>query len=243
MGTERNKTPKSSAQKRTKRIPAKPIKETCPSFRRGHLPDSKDVKRLRTLSFPHVGSFDYFLEKGLVAGISDIEPFEHDLIPIKTAEQERQEQEEGTNVVASEYREVDTLKIWIENVRISKPVMQDQTKETNYSNLSSRSKDIRLLPRQCRELGLMYSGPITGDFCYQVNHRKIDANGNMSEIEGNITRLHKRFGDMPIMVMSKGCNLHGSKPEQLVKMREEVGSISFKKLRYLCIILYFLEHF
>lgn len=196
-----------------------PIKETCPSFRRGHLPANKDVKRLRSLAYPHVGSFDYFLDHGLDSGISDIVPMEIDLVDPK---QQQQQQQPPSNVVRSEYKEVDTLKMWIENVKISKPVKTDQL----VSSFNISRSNNKLTPRECRELGLMYSGPITGEICYQINHRKIDENGEMTEIVGKVCRLSKKFGDMPIMVMSKACHLYGSKPEHLVKMKEEVGWLS-----------------
>ncbi len=225
------------------------FKETCPSFRRGHLPNSNDVKRLRELSLPHVGSFDYFLEKGLTAGITDIVPLEIDLVnPRKTqqatnsvsaqtarndldldsdddhSESTEQDPEPASaqgNIITPDRKQVDTLKMWLENIKVSKPVKTDQYSSTMRKSTSPTSGN-RLTPRECRELGLMYSGPITGEFCYQINHRTVDEKGEMTEIEGKVCKLQKRFGDMPIMVMSKACHLYGSKPEQLVRMKEEV---------------------
>lgn len=204
-----------------------PIKETCPSFRRGHLPSTEDLKRLRSLASPHVGSFDYFLDHGLAAGISDIVPIEIDLVDPRKNQPQQQQQTTNTtssNVVTSDVKEVDTLKIWLENIKISKPVKSDQYASSFISRGSNKSiNSSRLIPRDCRELGLMYSGPITGEVCYQINHRKIDENGEMTEVVGKVCRMSKRFGDMPIMVMSKACHLYGSKPDQLVKMKEEVS--------------------
>ncbi len=219
-------TPKSSSSHNTKNH--NPIKETCPSFRRGHLPSTEDLKRLRSLALPHVGSFDYFLDHGLAAGISDIVPIEIDLVdPRKNQPQQQQQTTTNTtssNVVTSDVKEVDTLKMWLENIKISKPVKSDQYASSFISRGSNKSiNSSRLIPRDCRELGLMYSGPITGEVCYQINHRKIGENGEMTEIVGKICRMSKRFGDMPIMVMSKACHLYGSKPDQLVKMKEEVS--------------------
>jgi len=184
----------------------KQIKETCPSFRRGHLPSTTDVERLRTLTLPHVGSFNYFLDQGLNAGVSDIVPFEIDIVDPK--------QQQSVTALSGK-REVDTLKLWVENVKISKPVKTDQGGRFKASNAG------RLTPRECRELGLMYSGQMTGEFCYQINHRIIDEERNVTEIPGKVCRMTKQFGDMPIMVMTKACHLYGSKPDQLVKMKEE----------------------
>jgi len=178
-------------------------KETCPSFRRGHIPLYEDVKRLRTLSLPHVGSFDYFLERGLARGVSDIVPFEIDLM------------DPNKNSKIKNPREVKTLKMWVSNVKVDRPVKTD----ASFSNNGSK-----LTPRECRELGLMYSGPMIGELCYQINHRQLDENGSMTEILGKVVRVRKKFGDMPIMVMSKACHLHEKKPSELVAMKEEVCS-------------------
>lgn len=179
------------------------LKETCPSFRRGHVPSYEDVQRLRTLSLPHVGSFDYFLERGLTLGTSDIVPFEIDLVDPKQ------------NASGNRPKEVQTLKMWVENVKVDRPVKNDNAFSKNGN---------RLTPRECRELGLMYSGPMMGDLCYQLNHRQISGDNDMTEIPGKVVRLRKKFGDMPIMVMSKACHLNNKKPSELVAMKEEVGS-------------------
>jgi DNA-directed RNA polymerase I subunit RPA2 len=187
----------------SERSPQKPkqsksIKETCPSFRRGHVPSHQDVKRLRTLSLPHVGSFNYFLEKGLALGVADIVPFEIDLVDPKKG--------------SSRQKEVQTLKMWVENVQVGRPVKTDH---------SVSSTGSRLTPRECRELGLVYSGAMNGDLCYQLNHRTVDGE-DMVEIPGKIVRIQKKFGDMPIMVMTKACHLNDKKPLELVAMKEEV---------------------
>jgi DNA-directed RNA polymerase I subunit RPA2 len=192
---------------------SKTHKETCPSFRRGHVPSYPDVQRLRTLSFPHVGSFDYFLEKGLSLGLSDISPFEIDLVDPKLSSSDSKKGENtGTS---SSTREVETVKMWVENIHIGKPLK---------SEMNASFQGSKLTPRECRELGLMYSGPMSGDFCYQVNHRTMDLEQNsFIEVPGKVIRIRKKFGDMPIMVMSKACHLHEKRPEQLVAMKEEVG--------------------
>jgi len=209
-------------------------KETCPSFRRGHVPAYSDVQRLRTLSFPHVGSFDYFLEKGLALGLSDIVPFELDLVDPKLASATGSGSGSGSgngngngNGNGSEKTgtpgQVQTLKMWIENVHIGRPMkLENNISSASSSSSLSSSNGLKLTPRECRELGLMYSGPMSGDFCYQINHRTIDYETNeMMEIPGKVVRLYKKFGDMPIMVMSKACHLNEKRPEQLVTMKEE----------------------
>jgi DNA-directed RNA polymerase I subunit RPA2 len=168
--------------------------ETCPSFKSGHLPAEEDVKRLRTLSAPHVESFNYFLEVGLQAGIQDIEPAELDIVDRK-------------NYV--DWNELDTnettlLRYWVENVKVAQPVK------------STSGNTTRLLPRECRERGLPYAAPITGTFCYNVISRR-----NGVEMPSKTVKIAKTFGNMPIMVMSKGCHLDGMSPGSLMKLKEE----------------------
>jgi DNA-directed RNA polymerase I subunit RPA2 len=183
----------SPAQGKKSKKPAKTtIKETCPSFCRGHLPHEENVERLRLLSKPHIESFDYFLEVGLKKAIADIVPSELDLVDPKQNE-------------TVDLNEGSTLQFWIDNVKVSSPMKPDGAGRTS-----------RLAPRECRELGLMYSGKIQGDFCYQLTQRR-----NGVAIPGRIIRFQSQFGDMPIMVMSMACHLRGRNPGELAKMREE----------------------
>jgi DNA-directed RNA polymerase I subunit RPA2 len=176
---------------------AKKLVETCPSFRRGHLPHADDVERLRSLTAPHVESFNYFLEEGLTRGIKDIEPAELDLIDPKKIRDEGE--------ASIDWSEVSTVKFWMEDVKVAKPVKPN----------SGRSN--RLRPRECRERGLMYAGQLSGKFCYQLVQRR---NGVL--IDSRPVKLHKTFGDLPLMVLSSACHLQGMAPDDLVKLKEEV---------------------
>lgn len=169
--------------------------ETCPSFRSGHLPNDQDVLRWRTLTAPHVESFDYFIEKGLSAGIEDIEPAELDLI------------KEGED--ASKLQDATTLQFWVESVSVAHPSKPLPT---------GKHKSRRLLPRECRERRLLYAGTLTGNFCYRMLERR-----NGSVFPGKTHKLSKTFGDLPIMVGSTRCHLQGKLPAELVRLREEVG--------------------
>jgi DNA-directed RNA polymerase I subunit RPA2 len=185
----------------------KKLKETCPSFPRGHLPSEEHVERLRTLSLPHVDSFNYFLEVGLPRGIKDIEPVELDLIDIQKLRQE------GSGIV--DWNEVSTVKFWMEDVKIAKPVK------------SAAGRSNKLLPRECRERKIGYAGQIFGKFCYRIVQRR-----NGVEIEGPPVKIAKTFGNMPIMVLSKACHLEGMSPQELVKLREEVSLFLVASLRF-----------
>ena len=131
-----------------------------------------------------------FYEVGLKKAIADIEKCELDLVNPK-------------EVDSVDLEEVDTIEFWVEKVSFHKPTKADATP---------------LTPRECRELGLMYSGSITGTFCYRIiKHR------NGLAIPQRTNRMERKFGDMPIMVMSKACHLNGKTPAELVNMKEEVS--------------------
>jgi hypothetical protein len=201
-GTKSSRSPKqkrSSGKEGTKSPVAtiEPVTSRIPSFRGGHLPAQEDVDRLRSLSHPHVDSFNYFLERGLDQGIKDIEPAEICVV-------DPQKQRDSPSSI--DWNETTTIKFWIENVKVAKPVKPSTSGRSN-----------QLMPRECRERGLMYSGPMSGTFCYSIIQRR-----NGVEIPTRPIRIQKNFGDMPIMIMSTGCHLHGSTPKELVKLKEEV---------------------
>ena len=176
-----------------------------PSFRQGHLSATSDVKRYQSLSAPHVDGFDFFLDRGLSRAISDIEPAEFDLV-----DPESNELNDGAKI-----------KFWVEGVKVTPPMKAGSTSDGShrrYQSSSQASGFSPLTPRECRELGLMYSGAMTGEFCYQLNQRDLGG----VESTGRVVRIKKKFGDMPIMVMSKACHLRGKKPKELIQMREEV---------------------
>ena len=102
---------------------------------------------------------------GLQRGISDIGIHEIDMIDPSV--------ERGVGYVPG--KSADTIQFWLENVRIGMP-----TKSQSYGTTSgggggggaaALQKSMKLYPRECRELGIMYAAPITGEFCYQFVKR------------------------------------------------------------------------
>jgi len=186
---------------------------TIPSFRRGHLSATSDVKRYQSLSAPHVDGFDFFLDRGLPRAISDIEPAELDLVDPDQSALNASVRSNGARI-----------KFWFEEVKINPPTKAglasnlDGGSHRRFQSSSQVPAFSPITPRECRELGLMYSGAMTGDFCYQL----IQRNPEGVESLGRVVRIKKKFGDMPIMVMSKACHLRGKKPAELIQMKEEV---------------------
>lgn len=173
--------------------------QTCPSHWSSSLPRKEDVERLRKLTAPHVESFNYFLEEGLSRGINAIEPAEFAIV---------EPQKLRDNPESVDLSELDSVKFWVENALVGKPIK---------GSPGGRTKE-NLLPRECRERSMMYSGPLRALFCYQIIKRR-----NGLEFPQQATRIPKEFGDMPIMVGSKACHLHNATPKQLSYLKEEVG--------------------
>ncbi|KAG4960018.1 hypothetical protein JHK87_036651 [Glycine soja] len=69
-----------------------------------------------------------------------------------------------------------------------------------------------LLPFECRQAKISYSGKITIDVCFQYN-------------DGPIIRENVNFGQFPIMLQSKLCNLRGADPQKLVSYKEEASEM------------------
>jgi DNA-directed RNA polymerase I subunit RPA2 len=210
--------------------------EGIPSFRRGHLPNTQDVIRLRSLTRPHVESFNYFLKTGLERGIKDIEPCEIDMIDPKRLRRIQQQQiddndnnnESGDNEKI-DWDEITTVRFWMEDVKVVKP------SKPSSSGLRNAGK---LFPRECRERSMMYSGQVHGKFCYQLVQRR-----NGVSMPGQPFRLSKTFGNMPIMVGSNACHLHDMTPKQLVHHREEVRYSIFPFSVLSCLFLDRLKEF
>lgn len=137
---------------------------------------------------------------GLARGISDIVPYEIDLIDTS--------QLENRGIGHTVGKSSDTLEFWLENVKIGMP-----TKTTG-----SNSGASKLYPRECRELGIMYSAPLSAEFCLQFSRR--DGYGG-STPSGNVMRFTRNFGMMPIMTMSKACHLYGMNGSDLIRAKEE----------------------
>ena len=180
----------------------KGVKQSCPSFRRSHLPGEDDVNRLRFLTRPHVESYNYFLQSGLTKGIKAIPKAELDIVDLNKLREDRSK---------IDWDEVTTVRYWFEDVRISKP-----SKPAN----AGRSEG-KLFPNECRERSLMYSGQLKGKFCYEIITRR---NGEAKASPPY--KMPKTFGVIPVMVGSNACHIEGMNPKSLVALKEEVGRMN-----------------
>lgn len=175
---------------------SKKNRQPCPSYWKGSLPRDEDVERYRLLSAPHVESFDYFLDRGLNDGIMSIEPLDIDL------KDQKYVQTDGTY---TDFDSLTTVRVWYESAQVDRPV-----------KIGKGGRSVALLPNECRERRLMYSGALHANVCFQVIERR-----NGHEIPGKVHRLQRSFGEIPILVQSKKCNLRGLTPAQLMRRKEE----------------------
>ena len=77
-----------------------------------------------------------------------------------------------------------------------------------YPGKSDGMSDNRLTPREARERGMSYSGVLL-------------VSAKVELPDGTELAIAVRCGDLPIMVMSERCHLHGLKGNSLVKLKEE----------------------
>ena len=89
------------------------------------------------------------------------------------------------------------LRVWYEDLQVSKPVRRDDCLEP------------RIFPFDCRESHQTYGGELTARVCIQIGR------------DGVVQHQNIMMGTIPIMVGSQGCHLNGLNPEQLVRCKED----------------------
>ncbi|XP_010520079.1 PREDICTED: DNA-directed RNA polymerase I subunit 2 [Tarenaya hassleriana] len=95
------------------------------------------------------------------------------------------------------------LRIWLDN-----PVVFRPQKES----LTSTSRKESLFPFECRQAKISYTGTFLADVCFQYN-------------DGVVVRERYDFGQFPIMLMSKLCNLRGADCQKLLRCKEVASEI------------------
>jgi len=90
------------------------------------------------------------------------------------------------------------VRVWYESLQVLEPIVGERDTAT----------EKRLLPRECRERRLTYTAPLVARVCMQIN-------------DGKIVSYQRKIGNMPMMVGSNKCHLHGMNAEELVTVKEE----------------------
>ncbi|KAF0465383.1 beta and beta-prime subunits of DNA dependent RNA-polymerase [Gigaspora margarita] len=152
-------------------------------------PSSKKfgIPELQKLVKPHIDSFNSLIEpptKGILNyAIIDIDPVE--VFDIK--------------VPYNSPTLGNKLKVWIEEVLISKPFLSEHVRATTMR---------KIYPAECRERFTTYAGKMNIKLCWKIN-------------DGNTNFETKYVGMAPIMVKSNRCNLQNLFPKQLIEHHEE----------------------
>lgn len=91
----------------------------------------------------------------------------------------------------------DIMVMWVEDAEVHKPRRDFACKS-----------EFKLYPRDCREMGTTYKGDLTATLCYSLNG-------------GEVQRVAKKLGGIPIMTRSSKCWLEGLTKRQLIGHGEE----------------------
>ncbi|KAK4802063.1 hypothetical protein SAY86_000266 [Trapa natans] len=94
------------------------------------------------------------------------------------------------------------LKISLSNPKVYPPQMEGVSK-TMFNSL---------LPYECRQAKISYSGKFTADICFQYD-------------KGPVIRDKINLGQFPIMLKSKLCHLRDADPQKLVACKEEASEM------------------
>jgi len=100
------------------------------------------------------------------------------------------------------------LFVWLENAAIGMP----QRHSGGAGDGAEAGAGGALFPAECRERGMTYGAPLTVTVCRRVGP---------AAAGGAVMRHSARLGDVPIMVRSRRCHLHGLSPGELVRAGEE----------------------
>jgi DNA-directed RNA polymerase I subunit RPA2 len=90
--------------------------------------------------------------------------------------------------------------VWIEKIEVNRPIAD------------SMANDPRLLPAECRQRHITYSGSAVGLLAWQID-------------DGRPRRTEIQLGNWPIMVKSSACHLHELNEEQLVQHKEDAREL------------------
>jgi len=141
----------------------------------------KDDTKLRELVRPHVESFNWFCDEGLVM-MTDGNPYHsiHDILmdPV-------------------EDKGFPAVRIGLKEVKLQEPMHTDD------------SKDHRIFPAECRQLGTTYEGKLSAVIEYRIGD------------EAKVRTISRTLGNIPIMVKSARCHLQNLRPEGLIERGEE----------------------
>ncbi|KAJ8755444.1 hypothetical protein K2173_019242 [Erythroxylum novogranatense] len=143
---------------------------------------NNNYKDLEELVTHHVDSYDYMVDRGLEVMLDNIKPLKI--------------HDSFTNTSLSHILVINLI-----NPRLYEPQKEQGS-----------TKRGALLPFECRQAKLSYTGRFEADVCFQYQGRAV-------------IREKINFGHLPIMLKSKLCHLRGADPQKLTSLKEEAAEM------------------
>jgi len=157
-------------------------------------------KGLRNVSSHHIESFDYAIQKCLPRICSY-------MLPVEVLGSSDAPSGPSTNEAAASYP-FKKYRMWFESFELRKPTRPTAGGSSGLI-MGNESEQAEILPAECRIRSLTYQAPLYATLC-----RRID--------DENPEKINICVGEVPIMVRSKNCNLHGLSEAELVKRKEDM---------------------
>jgi DNA-directed RNA polymerase I subunit RPA2 len=85
--------------------------------------------------------------------------------------------------------------------------------QVGYPTKKDEAHERKITPREAREREISYTASLIANITISIND------------DAQVINLTSRFGDLPIMVMSERCHLHGMSTKQLLEMKEEPNEV------------------
>ncbi|XP_024007983.1 DNA-directed RNA polymerase I subunit 2 [Eutrema salsugineum] len=107
------------------------------------------------------------------------------------------------------FNRIKPVSVYDSGNKLNNPVVYPPQKESP----SSTSRQEALFPFECRQAKISYTGKLMAEVCLQYND------------EPPVIRDKFDFGELPIMLMSKLCNLRGADCRKLLKYKEATSEM------------------
>ncbi|KAG5227736.1 DNA-directed RNA polymerase [Salix suchowensis] len=160
---------------------------------------SGEFKELEELVWHHIDSFDYMVDRGLEIMLDNIKP-----VRIYDPHTDT-----SLSHILLQFFVVVILVIFLTNILL---YMSNPRINAPIKDIRSRTNRKRLLPFECRQAKVSYTGKFEADVCFQYDGRPV-------------IREKYNLGQFPIMLKSKLCYLRSADPQQLVSLKEEASEV------------------
>jgi DNA-directed RNA polymerase I subunit RPA2 len=173
---------------------AKTLGQRIPSYADGFI--SNDTrKRLQHLVAPHVDSFDYCLDHGLIQAIEDL------------SYQDLKLPDDGP-----------FIKVGVTSIHVASPSVRDDNIERKLGPREARERGFTYAGAMSMDLVVEVTESSLGSGDSSISNSLAVGNEMC-----NAYTIPVKLGNLPIMTMSSKCNLYGMDSRQLLDMKEEAN--------------------